>query len=182
MSFKDGFEAIAQVKASGLKLGEAVSRIEALETSLADLLEVQTGVEKMLVQAETTFTSLETAAAKLSSEWIEFQQLATTLPTMTGNVLTEAEERLASQQRAIALLAERLPQLVEALVEQKLNIIIAHMEARLCDRLRDELKDTRTTLRDAFEVHARGQAAKLEEMKTEIFAEMPRTLFGRRGR
>jgi hypothetical protein len=75
-----------------------------------------------------------------------------------------------------------LPAVVEGVVAQNMNSISAELEARLTDRLRDELKDTRATLRDAFENHATTQKSKIDEARREIIAEMPRTLFGRRGR
>lgn len=48
--------------------------------------------------------------------------------------------------------------------------------------LRDELKDTRQALRDAMEVNARTLEGKLDTASRDIVAEMPRTLFGRRGK
>ena len=182
MSFKESFEATAQIKASGRKLTEAVERIAALETSLAELRKVQSDVEAMLEQAKTSFVALEAAAAGLSSERLEFQKFASALPTMTDDVLAQAEERLIAQQASFARLAERLPSMVEVLVEQKLAGMMSQMESRLADRIRDDLKDTRSTLRDAFEVNARAQDTKLGEVRAEILAEMPRTLLGRRGR
>lgn len=182
MSFKESFEATAQIKASGRKLTEAVERIATLETSLADLQKVQSGVEAMLEQAKTSFTALEAAAAGLSSERLEFQKFASTLPTMTDDVLAQAEERLGAHQESLARLAEKLPSMVEAVIEQKLAGMLSQMESRLADRIRDDLKDTRSTLRDALEVNTRAQDAKLVEFKAEILAEMPRTLFGRKGR
>lgn len=182
MSFKDSFEAAAQIKASGSKLSAAVERIEALEASLAELREVQTNVAAMLEKAKTSFGVLEAAAAGLSSERMEFQKVASALPIMADDVLAQAEERLIQRQESVAQLVEKLPAMVEALIEQKLATMMSQMENRLADRIRDDLKDTRSTLRDAFEVNARTQETKLGEIKTEIIAEMPRTILGRRGR
>lgn len=182
MSFKESFEAAAQIKASGSKLAAAVERIEALEARLADLRKVQSDVEAMLEKAETSFAVLEAAAASLSVERLEFQKAASALPTITHDIVTQAEDRLIQRQEAFARLAENLPEMVEALVEQKLAGMMSQMESRLGDRIRDDLKDTRSTLRDAFEVNARAQDAKLGEIRTEILAEMPRTILGRRGR
>lgn len=182
MSFKDSFEAVAQIKASGSKLSAAVERIEALEGNLAELRKVQSGVEAMLEDAKTSFGSLEAAAAGLSSERLEFQKVASALPIMADDILAQAEERLIQRQESVARLVEKLPEMVEALIEQKLASMMLQMENRLADRIRDDLKDTRSTLRDAFEVNARTHEAKLGEIRTEIIAEMPRTLLGRRGR
>lgn len=97
-------------------------------------------------------------------------------------MLVQAEERLQTQQAEISRLAKQMPLLVEKVVEEKLSTIVMHMEGRLSNLLRDELKDTRAAMRDAFEVSARAQDKKLDDARNEILAEMPRTLFGRRGR
>ena len=59
---------------------------------------------------------------------------------------------------------------------------LADLETRFSDRLRDELKDTRLAMRDAMEVNSRSQETKLETAVREIVSEMPRGLFGRRGK
>ncbi len=182
MPFKDSFEAAAQIRASGSKLSAAVERIEALEGSLAELRKVQSGVEAMLEKAIATFGDLEAAAAGISNESLEFQKVAAAFPPMTTEVLAQAEERLVQRQETVAQLVEKLPAMVEALIEQKLAAMMSQMEKRLADGIRDDLKDTRSTLRDAFEVNVRNHEATLGEIKTEIIAEMPRTIFGRRGR
>lgn len=153
MSFKEGFDAIEKVKASGQKLSEAVGRIEALELQLHGLREAQAGVEAMLAKAKSTFSTL-----------------------------SESANGLAEQSKYIEVLAQDLPAMVETVVEQKLLAIVAQMEARLSERLRDELKDTRTTLREAFEINSGRNEAQFEATRKEILAEMPRTLFGRKGR
>jgi len=67
-------------------------------------------------------------------------------------------------------------------VEEKLTGILVQLEARITERMRDELKDTRTTLREAIEIGVGRTEANLEGARKEIIAEMPRSLFGRRGR
>jgi chromosome segregation ATPase len=153
MSFRDGFEAVDKIKSAGLQLSEIVAKVEALEDRLAEMRRVQSETDALLVQARTTISALEKAAHGLSSDYEKLERLALCLPAM-----------------------------VEEIVQKNMNAISAELEARLTDRLRDELKDTRTTLRDAFENHASTQASKLDEVRTEIISEMPRTLFGRRGR
>ena len=56
------------------------------------------------------------------------------------------------------------------------------METRFSDRLRDELKDTRLAMRDAMEVNYRSFETKLESVTRDIISEMPRSIFGRRGK
>lgn len=182
MSFKEGFEAIAQIKSAGRTLGDSVEKIEALAQDLENLRLVQAGVETMLDQAKATFASLATSSEGLSEEREQFKKLAQTLPILTDNVLVQAEERLQTQQAEISRLAKQMPLLVEKVVEEKLSTIAMHMEGRLSNLLRDELKDTRAAMRDAFEVSARAQDKKLDDARNEILAEMPRTLFGRRRR
>jgi len=182
MSFKEGFEAIAQIKSSGRTLGDSVEKIEALAQGLEDLRLVQAGVETMLDQAKAAFASLASSTEGLSKEREQFGKLAQTLPILTDDVLVQAEERLHTQQEAFALLAKQMPLLVEKAVEEKLSEMVTQMESRLSNMLRDELKDTRTAMRDAFEVSARAQDTRIDDARNEILAEMPRTLFGRRGR
>jgi prophage DNA circulation protein len=182
MSFKEGFEAIDRIKISERTLGDSVQRIEALAQDLEDLRRAQAGMEAILEGAKAALMTLETAANGLLSGRAEFAKLAEHLPAMTDDVLANAEERLHTQQAAFVLLAEQMPERVEKLIEKKMNEIASQLEARLSDRLRDELKDTRAALRDAFEVKARGQEAQFDGARKEILAEMPRTLFGRRGR
>lgn len=182
MTFKEGFEAIEQIKNSGRNLGNSVERIEALAQSLEGLRVIQAGVETALGQAKEAFASLAHSAEGLSEELEQFKKLAQTLPETTEDVLTQAEKRLKNQQAEVSQLADKMPQLVEKVVEEKLSTIVMHMEGRLSNSLRDELKDTRAALRDAFEVNVRAQDKKLDDFRKDILAEMPRTLFGRRGR
>ncbi len=182
MSFNEGFEAIERIKASERTLGDSVQKIEALTQDLENLRRAQVGIEAVLEQAKATISMLETAANGLSSERAEFAKLAEHLPALTDDVLANAEERLHEQQAAFVHLAEQMPAMVERVVEKKMNEIALQLEARLSDRLRDELKDTRAALRDALEVNARGQEAQVNDARKDILAEMPRTLFGRRGR
>lgn len=181
MSFKEGFAAIEDVKASGRKLSEAVARIEQLETSIGELRKVQAGVEAMLLRAEASFDALIKTAADISGECKEFQKVAITLPTLTDNILVEAEDRLIEQQEAFTEIAKTLPTMVEAAVSRKFTSISSQMESRIAERLREELKKTRSSLCDALNLNSREREVTLEEMKAVILAEMPRTLFGRRG-
>ncbi len=153
MSFKDGFDAVEKIKTAGLQLTETVAKLEAAEESLSEMRNIQLETNALLSQAKSTFTALEKAATGLSSDYERLEKLALGLPAT-----------------------------VEKIVEEKMNSIAAEFETRMTDRLREELKDTRATLRDAFEIHAGSQSSKLEEARAEIIAEMPRTLFGRRGR
>ncbi len=75
-----------------------------------------------------------------------------------------------------------LPKLFEKAIELKLKSLLSELETRLADRLREELKDTRLTMRDAMEVNSRSQDTKLEAIAREIISEMPRSIFGRRGK
>ena len=182
MTFKEGFEAIEQINKSGRKLGDFVERIEGLTQSLEELRSVQAGVETALAHAKETFASLANSAEGLSGDQERFQKLAQKLPETTEEVLEQAEKRVKIQQAEVSKLVNRMPQLVESVVKKELNAILMQLEGRLSNLLRDELKDTRSALRDAFEVNARAQDTKLDSFRQEIIAEMPRTLFGRRGR
>jgi DNA repair exonuclease SbcCD ATPase subunit len=182
MSFDDGFEAIEKVKTSGQKLAEVVARIEQFEARLDALPDAQTKIEEMLDKATRAVASLQETANGMSAQREAFADLAQALPSLVRDVVKGAEDRFEKQHAEISKLANDLPRLVEAVVEEKLTTILGQLEARITERLRDELKDTRTTLREAIEIGIGRGEANLEEARKDIIAEMPRSLFGRRGR
>lgn len=153
MSFTDGFEAIDKIKKAGSQLSETVSRVEALGSNMSDMQKLQSDIGALLSQLEAATSTLQKTAQALSDERKELEDIV-----------------------------RGLPALAEGAVEKKLKEIVEGLEARFLDRLRDELSDTRSTLRDALENNARRQNVQLEETKADIISEMPRTLFGQRGR
>lgn len=182
MSFKEGFEAIEDIKKSGLKLSDTLDRIEALENKLSGLLSAQTQLETIIDRIATALGGMETASKDLSENYDAFTQQASLLPNQVDQVIERAEERIKEHQAKLTILLDELPELVDQTIEKKLQTKISDLETRLSDRLRDELKDTRQALRDAMEVNARTLEVKLDTSSRDIIAEMPRTLFGRRGR
>lgn len=182
MSFKAGFEAIEDIKNSSRKLSGTLGRIEALENKLAGLLEAQTQLEGLIDKIATALGSFESASADLSEHYGAFTQQARSLPNQVDQVIERAEERIKEYQSKVTTLLNELPELLDQTIEKKLQTKISDLETRLSDRLRDELKDTRQALRDAMEVNARTLEGKLEAASRDIVSEMPRTLFGRRGK
>ncbi|WP_380180782.1 hypothetical protein [Kalamiella sp. sgz302252] len=180
MSFEEGFAAIAQVKASGEKLGETIKRITALEGWLTELRETQTGAKDTFASASTAIDLLREEAGSLAQSQKVIAKEVEMLPVAIEQVLVTAEERLAQQLAEQERMLARFPAMVEEAVEKKLTAILSQMEARFNERLRDELKDTRTTLRETLEYSASRTEIRLEELKKEIVAELPRGLFGRR--
>lgn len=182
MSFKEGFEAIEDIKNSSLKLSDTLGRIEALENKLAGLLEAQTQLERIIDRIATTLGSVENSSADLSEHYGAFTQQASSLPDQVDQTIERAEGRIKEYQSKVTTLLNELPELLEQTIEKQLQAKISDLETRLSDRLRDELKDTRQALRDAMEVNARTLEGKLETASRDIVSEMPRTLFGRRGK
>jgi ABC-type transporter Mla subunit MlaD len=146
------------------------------------LRETQDQVGAVIRQASDLIKNAETAVDGLSQQHASFDQLVKSLPDAIKVILAEAEKRIVDQQVAMASLVADMPARIERVVEQKLIALMSQSETRISDRLRDELKDTRMALRDAMEVNSRTQETKLESAVKDIIAEMPRGLFGRRGR
>ncbi|QIX97761.1 hypothetical protein [Cedecea sp. FDAARGOS_727] len=152
MSFEEGFDAIAKVKASSEKLGEVISKVEELRNLLTDVHDAQEN-------AGSTFEQANIAIA----------------------ALTEKSAEIQKQQEEIENSLSRLPAIVDEVIEQRLSRIMEQMETRISERLRDELKETRTTLREAHESRAAQTESQMEKIKSDIIAEMPRGILGRRG-
>ena len=182
MSFTEGFTAIENIKNSGQKLSDTVDRIEALETKLEGLLQAHSQLEILLNKISGAFVVLERSTTDLSKHYDTFTQQAGSLPNQVGSAIEQAEERIAEHQARMTTILDGLPNLLEQAIEQKLQIKISDLETKISDKLRDELKDTRQALRDAMEVNARSLDGKLDTVSRDIMAEMPRTLFGRRGK
>ncbi len=182
MSFKEGFEAIEDIKNSSLKLSDTLGRIEALERKLSGLLDAQTQLEGLIDRISTALGSVESSSADLSENYGTFTQQVSSLPDQVDLAIERAEERIKEYQAKMTTLLNELPELLDQTIEKKLQTKISDLETRLSDRLRDELRDTRQALRDAMEVNARTLEGKLDTASRDIVAEMPRTLFGRRGK
>lgn len=182
MSLKDGYAAISQIQASGQKLGEVIGRIESLERKLADLSTLQGQIVALLTDAKAVFSKMELASEGLSKRHDLFEALTEAVPNLVTESLADAEERITEQQTALAAVADDMPTLVERVVQEKLTGLMTQLETRISAHLRDELKDTRSALRDAMEANARSHEAKLAATAEEIVSEMPRGLLGRRGR
>lgn len=182
MSLKDGYAAISQIQASGQRLGDAIGRIEELERKLTELATLQARVETLLTDTKAALIRMDAASEGLSQRHERFDALTEAVPTLVGKVLADAEERISEQQTALAAVADDMPTLVERVVQEKLTGLMAQFETRISTTLRDELKDTRSTLRDALEANARSLEAKLTTTVQDIVAEMPRGILGKRGR
>lgn len=182
MSFKEGFEAIEDIKNSSHKLSDTLGRIEALENELAGLLKAQTQLESIINRIVTALGSVEKSSTDLSENYDAFTQQASALPDRVDQAIERAEERIKEYHNKMTALLGELPELLDQTIEKKLQTKISDLETRLSDRLRDELKDTRQALRDAMEVNARTLEGKLDKASRDIIAEMPRTLLGRRGK
>jgi predicted transcriptional regulator len=153
MTFEDGFEAIASIKTSGSRLQETVSRLEVLEERLERLDKSQLRLDAVLKEARAAVGEMSSAAKELSAE-----------------------------NAKLVRWTKSLPELVTQTVEKRLLAVASDLEVRLTDCIRNELRDTRATLRDAFENGAVRSEKTLLATKEDIIAEMPRGLFGRRGK
>lgn len=182
MSFEEGFDAITKVKASAQKLSDSVDRIAQLESDLDGLQEAHADIKLLLDNAKTTLSTLELAAKGLVDQREQVEDLANTLPSHIQEILSAAEGRLVKQHAELERVIHDIPVLIEGVVEKKLETIVFQLETRMTERLRDEMKDTRTTLREAFEINASRVNASLDETRKELLAEMPRSILGRRGR
>lgn len=180
MSFEEGFDAIAKVKASGEKLGETVNRIAELEGWLSQLYQAHNQAEDVFKKAALAIDSLQHAVAEITERQKELQEEVQTLPEAVRQVLLSADQRLAAQQEENARMMAQFPAMINDAIDTKLTAIVSQMEVRLSERLRDELKDTRITLRDTLEYGNNRTEMRLDEIKKEIIAELPRGLFGRR--
>lgn len=179
MSFKEGFEAIGEIKSSGQRLGASVSKIEALEVKLTDALNALSEVESALNRASTVFDGAEKATAALQKTGVELAEQSKRLPEQAEVAVLRAEEQVSHQLDRINAVVDGLTKLVENAIEKKLEAKFDALASRFSLALRDELKDTRSTLRDAMEVNSASLEKNLEGTAKEIIAEMPRGLFGR---
>jgi hypothetical protein len=182
MTFEDGFEAIEKVKMSGQKLSDIVERIEQFERRLETLPDAQVKLDALFEKTEAAAMAMSEAARDLVTQRDAFLGLAKALPSLVQVMVKDAELLLEKQHAETARATSELTQIVEAVVDQKLTSILVGLEARVTERLRDELKDTRTTIREAIEVGTRRGEVSLDEARKDIIAEMPRSLFGKRGR
>lgn len=182
MSFKEGFDAIRDIKNSSLKLSDTLGRIEALENKLSGLLHTQTQLEGLIDRIAASLGSVERSSTDLSENYDAFTKQANSLPDQVDLAIERAEERIKEYQAKMTTLLSELPDLLDQAIEKKLQAKLSDLETRVSDRLRDELKDTRQALRDAMEVNARALEGKVDTASRDIVAEMPRTLFGRRGK
>jgi uncharacterized coiled-coil DUF342 family protein len=181
MTFKEGFDAIDQVKASSQRLSETISRLERLESNLSELHEAFRKLDTQVEEGRATLQAMTDASRTLMMQQGEYLNLAKDLPVMVEGLLAAAEAEFSERANRLADAIDSLPNMVSAVVEKKFSALISQQEMRISDRVRDELKDTRTTLREAFENGAIRHATRLDEAKKEIIAEMPRGMFGRRG-
>ncbi|MFC7739095.1 hypothetical protein ACFQX4_25705 [Roseomonas sp. GCM10028921] len=182
MPFKEGFEAIDQIKKSGQQLGETIARLERLEDNLSLLREAHEKLDGQLGESRSTLQIMTEASRALAEQQAEYLKLARKLPDLVESTLAAAEADFSARVRKLVDTVERLPSIVEVVVEQKLSALISHQEGRLSERFRDELRDTRVTLRETLENSANRHEARLDELKKDIVAELPRGIFGRRGR
>jgi len=153
MTFEDGFAAIASIQSSGSRLTDAIAGLEELEEKIARLDKSQVKLDALLVATKASVTDMASAAKVLAAE----------------------HEKLAKW-------SQGLPSLVSDAVEKKMMSIAADLESRFTNKLRDELSDTRSTIRNTYENGVTKSEKALLETKEDIIAEMPRGLFGRRGR
>ncbi|AML52831.1 hypothetical protein [Falsihalocynthiibacter arcticus] len=164
MTFKDGFDAVDRIKGAGEKLSETIIRLEKLEGILGKMDSERANISLLITDSSSAISELSVAVTQL----IEAQTAFTIQASAQLTGLKEATERLPSQ--------------TEFIVSQKLDDISEYLEARLTERFREELKDTRASLRDSVEAGLSGYDKRIADLKSEIVAEMPKTLFGRRGR
>jgi DNA repair exonuclease SbcCD ATPase subunit len=181
MTFKEGFAAIDQVKASSQKLSETISRLERLENNLSELHKAYEKLNSQVDESKAALRTVTDVSKALSMQQSEYINLAKDLPVMVEGILAAAEAEFSTRANKLAGAIESLPTMVEAVIEKKLSDLISQHEIRISDRVRDELKDTRATLREAFENGAARHEARLSDAKRDIIAEMPRGMFGRRG-
>lgn len=153
MTFEDGFAAIASIQSSGGRLTDAIARLEELEERLARLDKSQVKLDALLVATKASVTDMASAAKVLAAEHEKLVKWTSDLPALVSDV-----------------------------VEKKMISIASDLESRFTNRLRDELSDTRSTLRNAYENGVTKSEKTLLETKEDLIAEMPRGLFGRRGR
>lgn len=179
MSFKEGFEAIGEITTSSQRLGISVSKVEALEAELKAALKGLNDVEAALSKASTVFDGASKATTALQKSGLEMAEQSKRFPEEAQAAVSRAEELVSSQIDRMRAVVDGLTKLVEDAVEEKLDTKFQAMEARFNVILRDELKDTRSTLRDAMEVNSASLEKHLADAVAEIVAEMPRGLFGR---
>lgn len=118
MSFKEGFEAIEDIKNSSLKLSDTLGRIEALENKLSGLLEAQTQLEGLIDRIATALGSVESSSTVLSENYSVFTQQASTLPDQVDLALERAEERIKGYQTKMTTLLNELPELLDQTIEK----------------------------------------------------------------
>lgn len=179
MSFKEGFEAIGEIKTSGQRLSVSVSNIEALEVKLTAALNVLTDVEVALDKASTVFIDSEKATIALQKSGSEVAEQSKLLPKEAEAAVARVEERISNQMDHMTAIIEGLTKLVADVVEEKLDTKFKAMETHFKLILRDELKDTRSALRDAMRVNSTNLEKNIDDASREIISEMPRGLFGR---
>ena len=182
MSLRDGFTAIEEIKISGQKLSDTVAKIENLEPKLEGLIQVQSKLEEVLTRTGLVFADLERSSGDLSKQFEAITGQVNLVPTQVDAAIARAENLILDHQVQMKAVLDSLPKLFEKAIELKLQSLLSKLETRLADSLREELKDTRLTMRDAIEVNSRSLERKLDTASREIVAEMPRTLFGRRGK
>jgi chemotaxis regulatin CheY-phosphate phosphatase CheZ len=153
MKIEDGFKAVDSIKNSSKKLSDSILRIEELEQKLAALETLTTDLKSLLAQASEVFLKLGESAGDLEAGKIKIAKAIDGLPALTASV-----------------------------VEKNLAKLVSSLETRMIDRLNQELKETRTTLRESHENSATNLEKLLEKTSQDIIAEMPKTIFGRRGR
>jgi len=181
MTFKEGFAAIDQVRASSQRLSEVIAQLERLENNLSELHKAYEKLDNQVEEGRATLQAVTDVSRTLVMQQGEYLNLAKDLPVMVEGILAAAEAEFSTRANQLADAIESLPNMVEAVIEKKLSALISQQEIRISDRVRDELKDTRATLREAFENGANRHEARLSEAKRDIIAEMPRGMFGRRG-
>jgi len=153
MSIEDGFKAVDSIKRSSEKLSDTIIKIEELERKLSELDALSTDLKSLLEDSPEVFLKL-----------------------------TEGVDELAAAKTKITKAVGSLPSLTSKAVEAHLRKLLSEFETKMNNRWNQELKETRTTLREAFENHANRMEKVYENSTKKIIEEMPRTIFGKRGK
>lgn len=143
MDFKEGFDAIEDIKASSIRLSEIVENAKQVADRLLALEAVEVELKQIV---ENTKPALEQ--------------------------LKSAELKLADMQRELLAQIEGLPKATEAALDTRLSSDLSRLETKLAERLQAELSDTRASLRDAFQVSEKNIESRivgLEEGQSKNF-------------
>lgn len=151
-TIKDGYEAIQKIRSSQSRLSELVEEFEHVNEELV---------------------AFKKAGEKLRAEQKKFEDAA--------SKIQETADELRQKQDALQQGLETLPEIVRLAVSEAVQREWVAAEGRLMDRVRDELKDTRSSLRDTVLNGTASFDKKISDVFDKIISEMPRTIFGKRG-